>query len=112
MAREVFQQAYIYASVGASGFTELYRIEPGRRFRLRRLTINFPSGTGYTLRIVIYDGNIPVIPESGFIVGDDEKIVIETDKEFTPGSTIRVFYHNTDGAYPHAATVNIEGVEE
>ena len=99
----------VSASAGSSGEYSLLTIEATKTFILRKVTVHFPTGSGYYLQIAIMRGSEQVVPKSGYITGDNNQITILCEEKFPSDSVIKVWYNNTDAANAHSCYVLVEG---
>jgi len=100
----------VTASAGASGEYALLTVTAAKKLQLKRLTVHFPAGSQYYLQVALLRGAEQAVPDGGYIVGDDNKITVECDKEYYSGEDVKVWYSNTDASNPHTCYVLIEGV--
>ena len=102
----------VTAPAGSSGEYSLLTVTAAKRLVVKRVTVHFPAGSGYYLQIAILRGAEQVIPDGGYLVGDDSTIVVEREQEFLSGEEVKVYYNNTDAANEHSCFILIEGVRE
>jgi len=102
----------VAATAGASGEYTLLTVTAAKKLKIKRVTVHFPAGSQYYLQIALLRGAEQVVPDGGYIVGDDNQITIECDKEYQSGEDVKVWYNNTDAANDHSCYVLIEGVRE
>ena len=102
--------AYVVnAAAGAEGDFTAATIVAGRKFKLEEVTFVFPSGSGFQLQLYVKRGEEKVVPNEGYVVGDNSTITIECEVEFESESSVVVHYKNTDSANAHSALVVFEG---
>ncbi|MCD6434018.1 MAG: hypothetical protein J7L14_00195 [Candidatus Diapherotrites archaeon] len=68
----------------------------GRPLKLKKVRVHFPAGTKGLLKIRFLYGNTAIIPEKGWITGDDNTFEAEEEFTFDAGSPITIEYLNED----------------
>jgi len=109
--RHVFT-AVITAAAGASAELDLVRAPPGKRLRLKKTLVHFPSGTGNMLQVQIRYGSMAVIPDEGYIQGDDSRYEFDKEWVYESGSCVKVFYKNLDAVNAKTFDIAITMEEE
>ena len=99
----------VNAAAGAEGDSTAATIVAGRKFKLEKVTFVFPSGSGFQLQLYVKRGEEKVVPNEGYVVGDNSTITIECEVEFESESSVVVHYKNADSANAHSALVVLEG---
>ena len=95
----------------SSGTIDVAVAPPGKKLQLARTVVVFPAGTEGELQIQILYGNMPVIPDSGFITGDDVKLEFNIQVIYDAGTPVRIYYRNLNANYSKTAYIYLEVVE-
>ena len=95
-------------AAGTSGTHDIAVAPQGRKLILRKVTIAFPSGSEGYLGIAVKYGARNVIPDSGYITGDDQKFVFEKTWTYEAGSPVKIAYVNNDSTYSQTAFIIVE----
>ena len=92
----------------------LYTVSPAKKFKLRKLTINFPPTTANNLRVEFFRNEVKILPTdfSLFYVGDNTKVVIETDVDLVSDEKLRVRLSNVSTTQANSCVIYLEGMEE
>jgi len=99
----------VEAAAGAEGDSTAAKIIAGRKLKLKKVTFVFPSGSGFQLQLYVKRGEERVVPNEGYVVGDNSVVTIECDVEYEGESSIVVHYKNADTANPKSALIILEG---
>ena len=70
----------------------------GHPLRLKKVKVHFPTGTQGLLKVRFLYGNTAIVPESGWITGDNYTFETEEEYEFDAGSPVTIEYINEDTA--------------
>ncbi|RLE42306.1 hypothetical protein DRJ16_05010 [Candidatus Woesearchaeota archaeon] len=95
-------------AAGTSGTHDIAVAPEGRKLVLRKVTIAFPSGSEGYLGIAVKYGARNIIPDSGYITGDDQKFEFTKTWTYEAGSPVKIAYNNTDSSYSHTAFIIVE----
>jgi len=88
----------IVADPGAHS-VEVPEYEPrGHPLRLKKVKVHFPSGTQGLLKVRFLYGNTAIVPEKGWITGDNSTFEAEEEFTFDAGSPVTIEYINEDTA--------------
>ena len=101
--------AVLTVSAGATGEYNLHTVTAAKKLTIKKLTVHFPSGVEYYLRIALLRGTMQRVPDDGYITGDNNTIQIECNVTYRSGEPIKIWYNNIDTANPHSCYILIEG---
>jgi len=92
----------------------LYTISPAKKFKLRKLIINFPPTTANNLRVEFFLNEVKILPTDASLsyVGDNTKIVIEAGVYLVSNEKLRVRLTNASTTQANSCVIYLEGVEE
>jgi len=92
----------------------LYTVSPAKKFKLKRLTIDFPPTTANNLRVEFFLNEVKILPTdlSLSYVGDNTKIVIEAYLELVSNEKLRVRLTNASTSQANSCVIYLEGMEE
>jgi len=102
----------VTAGAGSSGEVSLLTVTAAKKLTVKQVKVHFPAGSQYYLQVALLRGAEQVVPNGGYIVGDDNVITVECNQEYLSGEDVKVWYSNTDAANPHSCYVLVEGVRE
>jgi len=102
---------HISAPAGESGTVTIVVAPAGKKLVLKETVVHFPAGTEGKLQVQVRYGDMPIIPDSGYITGDDCMFTSKREWEFEAGTPITIYYENTDPSYAKDCYVQIT-VEE
>ena len=108
MGEKVILPLELTVAAGASGTHDIAIAPEGRKLILRKVTIAFPSGSEGYLGIAVRYGARNIIPDSGYITGDDQKFEFEKTWTYEAGSPVKIAYVNNDSTYSHTAFIIVE----
>ena len=108
MGEKVILPLELTVAAGASGTHDIAVAPEGRKLILRKVTISFPSGCEGYLGVAVRYGARNIIPDSGYITGDDEKFVFEKTWVYETGSPVKIAYRNEDSSYSHTVFIVVE----
>ena len=97
----------ITVPAGGSGEQEITVDPAGVPLTLRETTIFFPTGTEGKLRVRLKYGNMPIVPETGWVTGDASKFISGKTWQFDAGTPLKVEYVNDDTTNEKVAYVAI-----
>jgi len=108
---------YVYgqivtAGAGASGEHSLLTVTAAKKLTIKRVHIHFPAGSQYYLQIAFLRGAEQVLPNDGYLVGDDSVMTVECSLEYLSGEDVKIHYNNNDSANGHSCFILVEGVRE
>jgi len=103
---------FISASPGAEALVGVYKVSPGKRFKLERVQIFFEMGTAFELEVAIFRGLEQVKPTTGVYKGEGNVFVDVTGVWFGPGEEVKLWYKNLSTTDIRKATLLLEGFEE
>ncbi|MBW2562379.1 MAG: hypothetical protein JRE40_16225 [Deltaproteobacteria bacterium] len=89
---------------GAEGTTTLYTVRSAQKLTLKRVIFHFPTGTSFSVGLAIRRGIYSVCPEKGLVYGDNCVIELCDDSIFDSGSSVDLYYSNSDAANDHPLT--------
>jgi len=106
-------KAYL-VSPNTTTMDTLYTVTKAKKFRLKRLTIDFPPTTANNLRVEFYRNEVKILPTdlTSYYVGDNTKLVIETDVDLVSDESLRVRLINVSPTQANSCVIYLEGVEE
>jgi len=111
--KEIYTYGHdVTAPAGSSDEYSLLTVPSTKQFRMFKVKVHFPSGSGYYLQIAVMRGSEQVVPDAGYIVGDNNMVEIDCNKVFIGGQDVKIWYNNTDSANAHTCYVLVEGVFE
>ena len=87
-------------------------VTAAKKLTVKRVHVHFPAGSQYYLQIALLRGAEQVLPDDGYIVGDDNVYVVNCSLEYLSGEDVKVRYSNTDAANDHRCFILVEGVRE
>ena len=90
----------------------IVQVTSTKKLTLKRVTVHFPSGVNYQLRLQVFRGADQVVPDSGYLTGDDSVVVVECNVTFIGGEYIKLKRTNTDTTNSHSYYILLEGVLE
>jgi len=99
---------YLTKSAIGSGFETIMTVPPFKRIKIRKIIVQFPSGTGGELRVALYYGLMKVAPETDYYAGDDARFEDEIDVTYYSGDPIRIWWELTV-AVARKANIKLEG---
>jgi len=103
---------YISASPGVEEIIDAFTVSPGKKFKLERTFVFFPSGTAFELEVAVYRGHEKVKPTIGVYKGDGNSVEDKTAVWFGSGEPVKVWYKNLSTTDVRKCTVMLEGYEE
>ena len=108
----VLSKAYTVAA-NTTTMDTIYTVSPARKFKLKRITIDFPPTTANNLSVEFFRNEIKLIPTDPnlTIVGDNTKIVIEKMAELVSGESLRVRLSNASTTQANSCVIYVEGEE-
>ena len=109
--KHVFTELLTVAA-GASGELEVTVAPPGKRLKLIETVIHFPAGTEGQLQIQVRHGAMPVIPDTGYVQGDDTTYRFDKQWIYDAGSPVKIYYNNLDSTYSKSVYIAITVEEE
>ena len=95
-------------AAGTSGTHDIAVAPEGRKLILKKTIIIFPSGSEGYLGVAVKYGVKNIIPDSGYITGDDCKYEFTKEWEYEAGSAVTIAYNNTDTTYSHTVFIVVE----
>ena len=104
--------AFLTVAAGSSGELEIAVAPAGKRLRLKKTVIHFPAGTEGQLQVQVRYGAMPVIPDTGYVQGDDQTYTFEKEWVYEAGSPIKIYYNNLDSTYSKSVYVAVTVEEE
>ena len=96
-------------SPSTSGSISVTTVPSGRKLKLTRVQVHFPSGTEGKLLVRVMKGIFSAVPRTGYIAGDDTTVTVESDVVYESGSEVKVEYSNQDDTYSKSCFILIEG---
>ncbi len=64
--------------------------------RLRKIQVSFPQGAAGELEVAVLYGNRRIAPTEGTISGDGSTFTFEVDIPYHKGSSIKIYYKNSN----------------
>jgi hypothetical protein len=114
MPRSVSLTKAYTVSANSTTMDTLYTVAPAKKFKLKKIVIDFPPTTANNLRVEFFNGSIKILPTdfSLFYVGDNTKIPIEVDVDLVSGESLRVRLQNVSTTQSNSCVIQLEGWEE
>jgi len=101
----------VQVPANAERYEEIYRVSPGKRFRLTKVEIFFPVGTLSELLVKILWGWSSLAPVDGFAQGDDMKLEYSVDAVYGSQMPVRAYLKNTNATSPRECIITLVGEE-
>jgi len=102
---------YISADPGEEKTVDVFTVSPGKKFKLEKVRVGFPSGTAFELEVSIFRGLEQVKPTDGVMRGDGMVLVDAVQVWFGAGESVKLHYKNVSPTATRKAVVIIEGYE-
>ncbi len=90
----------------------IYTVTPGKTLKLTKIHIYFPVGTNGELKAQILRGAEIVVPEEGFVVGDDQIFSFDTNILYGSEEQVKALLQNTNTVEARETQIILEGEEE
>jgi len=100
---------FLSVDPAASGFYDAYEVQGAYRFKLKEISIDFPSGTNGELELSLYHGRMKVAPRVRVWKGDDARIREAVEFEYGSKEVVRFYYENKSTTDVRKATIVLEG---
>jgi hypothetical protein len=92
-------------------YQEIYKVSPGRRLRLTKVEIFFPTGTLSELLVKILWGWTSLAPTDGFAQGDDAKLEYSVDAVYGSQMPVRAYLRNLSLTSARECVITLVGEE-
>jgi|GEM_PF-4029781 len=114
MTRSVSLTKPYTVAANSTTMDTLYTVAPAKKFKLKKIVIDFPPTTANNLRVEFFRGSVKILPTdfSLFYVGDNTKIVIEVDIDLVSNESLRVRLQNVSTTQANSCVIQLEGWEE
>jgi|GEM_PF-2341739 len=87
----------------------IYTVPAGKRFKVTKIIVAFPTGQAFALEVYLKYGIQQVVPDEGVLVGDGHSYAFEEEWEYDSGTDIKLHGKNTDTANAQKVFVLLEG---
>jgi len=106
-------KAYTVAA-SATMMDTIYTVAPAKKFRLKKIAIDFPPTTANNLQVEFFRDEIKILPTEPSLsyVGDNTKITIEVDISLVSNERLRVRLRNLSTVSANSCLIQVEGYEE
>ena len=101
----------LQVSPNTETYQEIYTVSPGKRLRLTKIEVFFPSGTLSELQVRILQGWVGIAPTDGVLVGDNVKYEIEVDETYGSQSKVKAYLKNTNATSSRECVITLIGQE-
>jgi len=102
---------YIEASPGAEEKVTIFTVSPGKKFKLQRVHVFFPTGTNFELEVAIFRGEEKVKPTDGVYKGDGNVFPDLTAVWYGTGEKVILWFKNLSATDVRKGSVLLEGFE-
>jgi len=102
---------FISASPGEETTINVFTVSPGKRFKLEKVSVFFPTGTNFELEVAIFRGLEQVKPTNGVYKGNGNTITDTTGVWFGTGEDVKLWYKNLNTTTARQGTALLEGFE-
>ncbi|RLI15052.1 hypothetical protein DRO49_05685 [Candidatus Bathyarchaeota archaeon] len=99
-------------SASTTSTETIYTVTAGKKLKLNKVKIWFPSGTNSELRVVILHGVERVVPEEGYLVGDGEEYSLPCQVEYGSQEEVKALLTNTSTTDSRTVQITLEGEED
>jgi hypothetical protein len=112
MSLKVIASQRIQVPANTKTYVDLYTVSPGRRLRLQRIQVFFPTGTYNQLRVKIFQGWTSLAPTDGYFTGDEILVEKDVDAVYGSQSVVRAYLENLNLTYQRECVITLLGEEE
>jgi len=99
-------------SASTTSTETIYTVTAGKKLKLNKVKIWFPSGTNSELQVTILHGVEKVAPEEGYLVGDNKEYSLPCQVEYGSQEEVKALLTNTSATDSHTVQITLEGEED